>query len=382
MQKNTTVSIDDLELPFSASEVMTYHDAAVFEVGDRIVVGYIADDFDCENPLESCDGMGKVLSAHRDSSTHSEMQDALALDSNWDPGLDLVDDHIDQFREKWIAAATDSSEFQSFADEDAGVMPSLIGDYYLYRANLLWDATVKDELGHNESDVYAFEFTDNVRRKLWGELRSDGVVGDKDAVTLDCYEHGGVAWSVSGGGMQCRFDTARGAGVWVPDDCAREEIDRRQAVYSFGRVEDNGNWTHGSGKKRYFGVIDDSYGGGRSEPFTMWHEAFAWLGEQIQEKALSLSLVTEEKNTQERRGRERAAVEIAEGCIETYNDWLNGRTFGFVAATYTNVGDANDPSWEFVDSDECWGCIGDDYAMEEAESNAKAIAEGMTVKAA
>jgi hypothetical protein len=42
---------------------------------------------------------------------------------------------------------------------------------------------------------------------------------------LDCYEHGGQVWSVTGSGPQCLFDTARGAGVWVPDQCLREELD-------------------------------------------------------------------------------------------------------------------------------------------------------------
>lgn len=44
------------------------------------------------------------------------------------------------------------------------------------------------------------------------------ITPDRDAVLLDCYDHGGQMWSVSGGGMQDRWDTARGAGVWVPDD--------------------------------------------------------------------------------------------------------------------------------------------------------------------
>ena len=29
-----------------------------------------------------------------------------------------------------------------------------------------------------------------------------------DTVALDCYEHGGIAWSVSGEGMNCEWDTA------------------------------------------------------------------------------------------------------------------------------------------------------------------------------
>jgi len=61
-------------------------------------------------------------------------------------------------------------------------------------------------------------------RNQYGDPDPD-ITPDRDAVLLDCYEHGGQMWSVSGGGMQCRWDTARGAGVWVPDDCLRSQLD-------------------------------------------------------------------------------------------------------------------------------------------------------------
>lgn len=43
-------------------------------------------------------------------------------------------------------------------------------------------------------------------------------------VLLDIYEHGGMAYSVTGTGMQCRWDTTRGGAIWVPDDGAQENI--------------------------------------------------------------------------------------------------------------------------------------------------------------
>ena len=58
----------------------------------------------------------------------------------------------------------------------------------------------------------------------YGEFDPD-LRTDKDGVLLDCYEHGEQHWSISGKGTQCRFDTARGAGVWVPDDCLRSQLD-------------------------------------------------------------------------------------------------------------------------------------------------------------
>ena len=45
-----------------------------------------------------------------------------------------------------------------------------------------------------------------------------------DAVSLDCYSHSGEHWSLSGQGMQCQWDTARGAGVFVPSEDMSEEL--------------------------------------------------------------------------------------------------------------------------------------------------------------
>lgn len=53
---------------------------------------------------------------------------------------------------------------------------------------------------------------------------------DADAVSLACYDHGGQVWSISGEGTQCQFDTARGAGVWVPDKLLREQLDSDEAA--------------------------------------------------------------------------------------------------------------------------------------------------------
>lgn len=64
----------------------------------------------------------------------------------------------------------------------------------------------------------------------YGEPDED-LQADPDAVLLDIYEHGGVAYSVSGQGTQCRWDTSSGAAVWVPDDACRERIDDLEEIF-------------------------------------------------------------------------------------------------------------------------------------------------------
>lgn len=61
-------------------------------------------------------------------------------------------------------------------------------------------------------------------RDRYGEP-DESLTADKDCVLLDCYEHGGRQWSVHGGGAQCPRDVAPWAGVWVPDDCLRDQLD-------------------------------------------------------------------------------------------------------------------------------------------------------------
>ena len=52
---------------------------------------------------------------------------------------------------------------------------------------------------------------------------------DPFAVLLDCYDHGGQVWAIANSDRSRNFpdqqwDVAHGAGVWVPDQCCREDI--------------------------------------------------------------------------------------------------------------------------------------------------------------
>jgi hypothetical protein len=70
------------------------------------------------------------------------------------------------------------------------------------------------------------------------------------AFLLDYYEHGGCAWSLSGGGMQCQWDTARRAGLLVwehkPEDMgAKTPEDRAKDAKGF--LEVYNAWCNGEG---------------------------------------------------------------------------------------------------------------------------------------
>lgn len=358
--ENTPIlTLSDLELPFPASYIMEYEDPIFKQAGNKLLVGYLADDNDSSNPLEDSSGLGHVFSAHRQSSTHAEMQEALGLNSDWDADLDLVEPS--NLRKAWIAAAVQSEEFQEWANETAGAQARLDEPYYKRRAEKLWRETGGEYI-YNEDCIYSFSFTDDVRLEVWRDLRAKDLIGTEGKVLLDCYDHGGQVWSLSGSGTQCRWDTSSGAGVWAPDESALEEIKRRAELYAFGEVLDNGSWTKSSGQKRYYAILDEAYGGEHSQQFLQWHEAFDWLEQKVKTFKLPKQKAMKEQLIQ--KGKSRAAHEIAESSLQTYNDWLSGNVYAVVVASYTNSGTQESPIWELESSDECWGYIGSDWAIE------------------
>jgi hypothetical protein len=163
-----------LELPVDpADEIKSgYADPEIQEKDGRLVVGYLAQDTDCEDPLLSCDGMGHLYSAHKQapSSSHSSMRKALGLSREWQPDLEHDGEEISE--------------------------------------------------------------------ETWRELRKAGLVGDPYVVVLDCYQHGGTSWSVTGQGSSCQWDNARGAGVWVPDDTLREMLDKLRESDGFDAAKE------------------------------------------------------------------------------------------------------------------------------------------------
>lgn len=271
-----------------------------------IVVAYAMYDPDCQNPLEDCDGMGRVHSAHRSAGreVHEAMQEALGLDSDWSPDENAV-----------TAGMAKLAKSNSIAAADLA----------------------KKDL-----------------KTQYHELRRLRLVGDMYVQTLDVYDHSGISYSISGEGMQCRWDTSRGGAVWVPDTCARDECDRRAGVYAWGRVIklksqwqavlDIGVWPH---KQESLGL------------FATWHEAFRALQDKVKE--LELTAETLERLA---IGRARATEDVARGAVDEYNAWLSGDCYGVkVVHVEPESDDPHCDEFRFIEElDACWGYVGSDYA--------------------
>ncbi len=146
-----------------------------------------------------CDGMGAIFTSHRNArrSEHERMQEALALDSSWDPDLSLLESGAPElaFRKAWIAAAKRHVELWfGQIEQVAGSNPDEA--YYHRRASAFWREVWRSGIGG--VSIWHFAFSESVAHEVWANLREQGVIGAKDLVMLDCYEHGGQSWSISG----------------------------------------------------------------------------------------------------------------------------------------------------------------------------------------
>jgi hypothetical protein len=211
-----------VELSCQPSWIMDGHQEPVTERdGNILVVGYLVDDHDASNPLDDCDGMGRIYSAHRHSRTHSEMQNSLALDSDWSPDLSKVDAASEAVLLQEVSHGKFRADLVGYIMECANEGMS---------RNAAIDAFLDDFTGEH----YGLWLSEKIKDTWmdWAKLREDrwrmaveqGAIGNPYVVVLDVYDHGGQVWSVSGSGTQCAFDTASGAGVWVPDDYLTEEL--------------------------------------------------------------------------------------------------------------------------------------------------------------
>lgn len=350
------------------SSIMDIKDPAVEWIDESTaVVGYLSDDPNSSNPLEDMDGNGLIYTVQNEP---QDFNSALGLDQYGSPDLELVNDHP-LLRRRWIIAATNSDEFQQYCHETAGHNAHFSDGYYRRRAERYWRENRDNYCYYPQSAIYDFAFSQDVLLELWSELKEAWLIGDPDSVLLDCYQHGCSVWSVTGSGNQCRWDTSSGAGVWVPDSEARLEIDRRAKVYTFGFVD----YQVIEGRKVWYAQVDNLYqraNDSLSPDFNQWAEAYAWLEQQGKTLKLSdLGSKSEQQCYVRVIARRRAAAEIAQSALTVYNAWLNGDVYGTVVATISRC---EYGGWHLIDSDECWGFIGNDYAAEHMleEVNAKA----------
>lgn len=327
-------------------------------INGQWVIGYLAEDSDAGNPLDEQDGIGAIYSSHRHAGReqHEAMQEALGLDSDWSPDLQGIwNKHTEAVLSRYVERVLSLHDLAELVAEFA--------ENYERDAGESDEAFARDCL-NKDADV---SYIDNV--PFWEELEAvlqemfeDPAFSPRnpDAVVLDVYDHSGQVWSLSGQGMQCQWDTARGGGVWVPDECAREKIDRRAPIYAHYWIE-NTNWLQCTGKKYLLHGPDD-FSQFSSDWPSLWGQATMLAKDMPDPTPAQLTT-----------GRERAARELAKNALDEYNAWLSGECYGIVIQVHDKENAA------LISSDDCWNFIGSEYAQEalqdEFDSTLKQIQE-------
>lgn len=218
----TTYTISDSDFPDVDFEVSSepvdnnYIDSVkVSRIDDdRVAVGYLSSDDNSRDPLNESDGSGRIYSAHRHSLTHEKMQEALGLDSEWEPATDLIDDN--DIRDQYI---------EYFCD-NMTVIDCLSTGYV--RQDGQTDIDFQTACANENFDDWRGctydEQAEAFKLELWRKGRENGTIGMPYTISLDVYDHSGQVYSMSGEGMNCSWDTSKGGAVWVPDKYCLENI--------------------------------------------------------------------------------------------------------------------------------------------------------------
>jgi hypothetical protein len=225
MRKRTVITEDfegvDCELSFEPVDWLDTHKA---RVGDKIVIAYCVSDHDscwgADDLMGDC--MGRIVDAHngRDAKKR-ELYELAGCDRYGDKDLDAVwSKHFKVATERLVFAVFQKYELSDIVAMYEGTQyEAEHQDQEAYA-----EACLRQDCNDNEwGNVMYYDDLQTVLGEMWEE--PEFWPGDPDAVMLDVYDHSGQAWSISGGGMQCRWDTSSGAGAWVPDKCLLDQIE-------------------------------------------------------------------------------------------------------------------------------------------------------------
>lgn len=218
MFKSRTVNsiiVNDIECEVQHEHV--HGSELTAQVGDKIVVAYLVYDNDCclDDLMGDC--VGKLYSFHRHSRDISEGLEALGNNSEGEADLDAVwGNHEATAVSRYLAKVRKDYSFAEVREK--------LDDPEMRGWAQVLEALTHDVNGVSDWDQVEYEDAmQAVLEEMWAEPAY--FPGDRDAQVLACYEHGGQSWSLSGEGMQCRWDTSNKAGVFVPDTCLKEQLD-------------------------------------------------------------------------------------------------------------------------------------------------------------
>lgn len=196
-------------------------------------------------------------------------------------------------------------------------------------------------------------FCESVAEEAWSLVENKAF---SLSIPLDIYSHGGDSYSISGEGMNCRWDSSRAAAVWVPCQDAIDNI-RSAAIAEL----------NSSAKVQWFGAC-----GSPTDPLharysidggvTWIGDGYAWNWKQATD-AMLVNLPEVDRQSLEKLMASEAK-NYCRSILEEWNAWISGDVHGvLVYVIDRHTGERIEDQ-----DDECWGFIQQAYAEEELDS--------------
>lgn len=390
-----TMDIDGVEFPINFEAETNYGKDPLLKVssdGLKAVLCYLTHDEHCDHhPLDDDDYAGRIIGRGKyETRNHSEqdMFEALGLDRYGDINYSLVDDEVEARWEKVVEdlpAETWDALFKGFglkfdddqehreavnALRDELLSTSIVAEgdwvYAIYRAEryiTLFDLSMDMIRGGVMEADLDFDL-EKVQKEEYETAMRAGKIGNRFAILLDVYDHSGLHWSMSGNGTQCRWDTSRGAGVWLPSEDLEKEIISRAEHEAYAYVRETPVHLRGTEVKyqlvQVTGWDDNSTKQPTLESVAMSDD---WTALWNMAKDLAAQLAQAEPLTDKRRrwAENEVAERMCQGNLDDYNAWLMGDNWCCVTEHLSR--ESVDDEWESDDYDICCGYTGSEHAM-------------------
>lgn len=332
-----------------------------------IVAGGLCYDSDAEDPMDD-DGMGTISHYGRrgDSTQNSTFYAALGLTSSGDKDLEtseieeqmvaLIRREMPKHR-AMMASLSSTLRDQGHSGKWDSIIEKLVG--FVTRCG--W-ANAVDRFVSEYLRASWFERLDSDKQdklsplqdmlcesnadKCWELAVDRGSLGNPLAVKLDIYEHSGRSYSISGEGMQCRWDTSSCGAIWEPDS------------------------------ESTMSILETAIAPLRDIHFVMaeWvKDPGAWIDRMA---AAFTASGTEKTGATLLNELKTISTAQCRGMLESYNSWVNGDVYGVVVYAIDRT------TGELIDEldSECWGHIGHSYAVETLEDEILSMVENLSAK--
>lgn len=356
-----SATIDGMEVELTFEPNYEGHILAE-RVGDKLVVAYLVQDSDPENPQTSGDANGGIYTRSTRgygggsiSDNDSEIESALGVDGYGSPDIDKLfacEPYTDYKGTQQKHTCLRDIAARMYLDDVGGNFDLIEGWLDAQGLELDEGQTFDEAFQVHHDDIWrdledSNGFFSNEVESLATSLYSDywQQIAGPFVVPLDYCgsNHGPGTMSINPTTWDGDPDDLP-TGIWVADKSAIENLTPYPPVVSMKQVQPYPD--------SVYGVFKDEVENYRGS----WAECKAFIKD--------FNPPTTDADLRD------AASKYAESICSSYQSWCNGDVYGCVVEVFDRIGDDPDePHWESDgDHDACWGFIGSDYALESLKS--------------